>query len=225
VALDPAGPRLVDEQIGERVRKVARQRDQPVMALRVDRDRHGTERGDEPVDEPVALRVGRRDRRQEPGRAVEEIRARMRRAVRLAPADRMPSDELLRQAQRPFLRRADVGDRAAVGRARDHLLDEGRQDGDGCGDDGEVGLGEQVAERPDLVDRSALQRHSGRVLVGVVSADPVHAGALRRQTYRGPDQAGTYERETHQRARISSATWNARSSDCRAFRRGSQRVV
>ena len=119
-------------------------------------------------------------------------------AVRFPAAHRMAADEPLGQAQRPLLGRTDVGDRAAVGRAGDHLLDEGRQDGDGRGDHGEVGLGEQLRKRPDLVYRLALQRHSGRVFVGVVPADPVHAGTLRRQPHRRPDQARSDNSKAHQ---------------------------
>ena len=73
VALDPRRAGLVDEHVREHVRQVARQRDEPVVRGRVDRDR-GAELGDEAVDEPVARRVGLRGRRQEPGRARRRAR-------------------------------------------------------------------------------------------------------------------------------------------------------
>ena len=93
VALDARRAGLVDEQVGERVRQVARQRDEPVVRLRVDRDRRRAERGDEPVHEPVALRLGRARRRQEPGRAVEQVDRRVRGPVRLGAGDRVAADE------------------------------------------------------------------------------------------------------------------------------------
>jgi len=62
VAVDPRRSGLVDEHVRERVRQVARQRDEPVVRVRVDRDRDRAELGDEAVDEPVPLRVGRRER-------------------------------------------------------------------------------------------------------------------------------------------------------------------
>ena len=88
--LDPRRARLVDEQVRERVREVARQRDEPVVRLRVDRDRGRAELGDEPVDEPVALGIGAGERRQEPGRALEELGARVLRPARLGAADGWP---------------------------------------------------------------------------------------------------------------------------------------
>ena len=83
MALDSRRPGLVDDQVGERVREVARQRDDPVVRLWVDRDRRRAEPGDERVDEPVALRVGLGQRRQEPGRALEQLAARVLRPARL----------------------------------------------------------------------------------------------------------------------------------------------
>ena len=97
VPLDPPGAGLVDEQVGEGMRQVARQRDEAVVRGRIDRDRHGAERGDEAVDEPVALRVGAGGRGQEPRRAVEQLGGRVGRAARLAAADRMAADEPLRK--------------------------------------------------------------------------------------------------------------------------------
>ena len=53
-----AAPGVVHDHVREHVRQVARQRDEPVVRRRVDRDRHGAELGDEPVDEAVPLGVG-----------------------------------------------------------------------------------------------------------------------------------------------------------------------
>ena len=50
VAVDAGRSGLVDEQVRERVREVARQRDEPVVRVRLDRDRSRAERGDEAVE-------------------------------------------------------------------------------------------------------------------------------------------------------------------------------
>ena len=107
------GARLVHEHVRERVRQVARERDEPVVRVRVDRDGPRAELGDEAVHEPVALGVGRGGRRQEPGRALEQLGAGVLGAARLRAADRVAADEARRSAprpRRPRLRRADVGD-------------------------------------------------------------------------------------------------------------------
>ena len=49
VALDAGAAGLVDEHVRERVRQVARERDEPVVRLGVDRDGHRAERRDEAV--------------------------------------------------------------------------------------------------------------------------------------------------------------------------------
>ena len=111
VPVDPDRTGVVEKEVGERVREVARESDEPVVRARIHRDRKGAQRGDEPVQAPVALRVGLCDRRQEPGRTAEELPARMLRTVGLGSADRVTADE-----PRPFgdrcahraLRRADV---------------------------------------------------------------------------------------------------------------------
>ena len=93
VAVDAAPARLVDEQVRERVREVARQRDEPVVGARVDGDRRRAETGDEAVHEPVALGIGLGQRRQEPGGALEQVGARVLGAARLRSADGVPADE------------------------------------------------------------------------------------------------------------------------------------
>ena len=129
---------------------MAREREQPIVRMRVDRHRHGPERGDEPVHEPVPGRRRLRERGEEPGRALEELRARMFRAAGLGAADRMAADEAHAVGDGrgdAALGRADVGDRArlgARGERRGHLGDERR---DGRGDDGELGALDSVLER------------------------------------------------------------------------------
>jgi hypothetical protein len=49
VPVDARRARLVQQQVRQRMRQVARQRDESVVRLRIDSDRHGAERGDEPV--------------------------------------------------------------------------------------------------------------------------------------------------------------------------------
>ena len=93
VPVHPRRARLVQEHVRERVREVARHRDEPVVRLGVDRDRDGAERRDEAVQHLVAVRVRRGDRRQEPGRAVEQLAGRALRPARLRAADRMAADE------------------------------------------------------------------------------------------------------------------------------------
>ena len=98
---------------------------------------------DEAVHEPVALRVGLRDRRQEPRRALEEPGARVLGAARLGAADRMAADEARRAAggrDDARLRRADVGDgRRLAGRRRARPRTCAGSCGDRRGDDDELG--------------------------------------------------------------------------------------
>src|SRR4029450_2004237 len=72
----------------------------------------------EPMHEPVTLRLGGSERRQEPRRALEELCARVLRAPRLRSTDGVTADEAARAERGGAdgnLRRADVGDRAAFG--------------------------------------------------------------------------------------------------------------
>jgi hypothetical protein len=59
---------------------VTRQGDEAVVGPWVDGDRCGAETRDEPVHESVAVGIGLRQRGQEPGRALEQVRARVIRA-------------------------------------------------------------------------------------------------------------------------------------------------
>ena len=119
------------------------------MCDRVDRDGPRPERRDEAVHEPVALGLGRRERRQEPGRAFEELRARMLGSARLRAADRMAADEPAGAeggGADSNLGRADVRDRATLGaRLEDgpHLGRELRHRGR---DDREVGFGHRLPD-------------------------------------------------------------------------------
>ena len=114
VALDARRARLVDDHVREHVRHVARQRDEPVVRGRVDRDRHRAELGDEAVDEAVALGVGLRRRR----RGTTSRRRRCPAEACSAPRASEPQigwpptkrGEPRRRRDDARLRRADVGD-------------------------------------------------------------------------------------------------------------------
>ena len=93
VSVDAPRARLVDEQVGDHVGQVARQREQPVVGAGVDGDGLGAERGDERVQVAVARRVRVGDRGQEPGRADEQVDHRVLGAAHLAAAHGMAADE------------------------------------------------------------------------------------------------------------------------------------
>ena len=129
-------------------------------ARRVDGHGDGAQRGDEPVQEAVALRLGLGDGRQEPRRAVEELLAPARGAARLRAAHRVAADEAHavpdRSAERG-LRRADVGHGGAVGGGRERFADALAERRHRRRDDREI----RVLDRRDeavgrLVQRAAL---------------------------------------------------------------------
>ena len=192
VPVDARRARLVQQQVRERVREVARQRDEPVVRLRIDRHRHRTKRDDEAVQQPVALRIGRRDRRQEPRRAAEQLAVRMRGAVRLRAAHGMPADEApvadgLRDRS---LRRADIGDRRRLAARRQHCRHLRGNEGHRRRHDRELGGGDRLLERPRRLHRPALGRNTQRLGIDVPAAHLVHPGRARREPDRGSDQPG-----------------------------------
>ena len=119
VTVDARLARLVQQGVRERVREVAGERDEPVVRAGIDRDRLCTEARDEGVERAEPLRRRRGDRREEPGRALEELGGRTARPPGLGAADRMTADEARIPGRcgddRP-LRRADVGDDTVLGR-------------------------------------------------------------------------------------------------------------
>jgi hypothetical protein len=231
VPFDAIGARLVDDHVREDVRHVARHRDERVVGDRVDRDRCRAERGDEAVDGAVAVRIGRGERGEEPGGTAEEVGLGRARAVRLEPCDRVPADEAARRtgglADGGF-RGTDVGDGRRLARGLEHLADRrGKHADRGC-DHGQVRVGEGVRERGRGVDGAELACERERLGVGVPAANGRAAGPGSKPERR-PDQTGADDRNAKRRgaqrgARISSARRNARSSDWRAFRRGSSSV-
>ncbi len=93
VPVHPHRAGVVEDEVREGVRQVARQRHEPVVRAGVDRHRDRAERGDEAVQMLVALGLCLGDRREEPRRALEELRARVLGATSLGAADRMAADE------------------------------------------------------------------------------------------------------------------------------------
>ena len=172
VALDALGARVVQEQVRERVREVARQRDEPVVRCGIDRDGRRAEPGDEAVHVPVALRVGRGERGQEPGRALEEIgRARRRGPRDSEPQTGCPPTNRARRA-------GGGGDGALVEPtsvtvvaspvAASTAPTARRQLRDGRRDEGELGAVERLVERAggsSTAPRSRATRE--RVRIGV----------------------------------------------------------
>ncbi len=232
VAVHSRGADLVQEQVRERVRQVAREREQAVVRARVDGDGGRAERGDETVQEPVALRVARRGRGQEPGRALEQLGARVLRAVRLGARNGMAADEAwaLHRRADGRLRRADVGDGAV--RRLERLLGESGNRGDRPRADGEIGAGDGLLDARGGLDRAALDRERERLGVRVEAGHPLGARARGGEPDRGADQPRAEDRdptdacchEERQAPRSSSESRNARSRDWRALSRGSQRV-
>jgi hypothetical protein len=196
VTLHAAAARLVDEQVRERVRQMARQRDELVVGLGVDRDRRRAECRDEAVNEAVALGVGLRGRGQEPGRAVEEIDRRVGGAVRLRAGYRMAADKarVARRVGDIRLRRADVGDRRAAADG-EQLAQHGLKRRHGYGRDDQVGVVELAGSGDRLVDRAALSRHLQRLGGEVVPRDVADPRTLRGEPDRRADQAGADDAE------------------------------
>ncbi len=174
VAVDARRAGLVEQHVGEGVRHVTRDRDEPVVGARIDRDGPRPERGDEAVHRAQQLRPGARGRRQEPGRTLEELRIRTLWAARLGAADRMAADEAAVSsgggADRA-LRRADVGDDAPARREREHLSDDVGQLRHGSGDEDEVGALHGGFERGDGLDRLLLAGDAEHVRIGIPAAD------------------------------------------------------
>jgi hypothetical protein len=201
VPVHARGTGLVQQDVRERVRQVARHRDEPVVRLGVDRDGERAERGDEAVQELVALRLGRGDRGQEPGRALEELRGRALRPASLGAADRVPADEAWLAGGRrtdAALRRADVGDGAAgPARVEDRPHLRGQR-GHRCGDERELGTGERRSELGRRLDRAARRRDLEMGRVGIPAHDVLQPGPPGGETHGRADQAGADDREPHQ---------------------------
>jgi hypothetical protein len=192
---------------------------------RADRHRHRTERGD--GARPVAVGSVSR-RRQEPGGALEELLAPARGPARLRAAHGVAADEADAVGHGVAERRlggADVRDGGAVARGGQHVADPLPERPPASRP--RVGL---LPRRPGSAGSSSAPRSPPRrgTQVGVV------AGRARRPRFaassdRGADQPGADDGELLDVLKLAralgSASRKARSSDWRAFRRGSQSVI
>ncbi len=185
VPVDTRRAGLVQQDVRERVRQVARHRHEPVVRAGVDRDRPRPERRHESVQEAEALRLGRRRRREEPRRALEQLGGGTLRPPRLRPADRVPADEArigARGGADGALRRADVGDGAALRRDVEDVPHLCGQRGDRRRDERELGVRERRLQPAGGLDGAALGRHAERVRIGIPAGDRRDPGGLRRET-------------------------------------------
>jgi hypothetical protein len=235
VPVHPPRSGLVHEHVCERVREVAGQGDEPVVGVGVDRHGPRAEAGHEGVQAPMAACVRDRDRCQKPGCAGEEVGAGVADAAGLRPAHGVAADEapvLAGGGHEPRLRRADIRHRAAVRGGLERARHQLGQPGDRPADDGDLGAGDRGIERIlDAGGRSALEPGRSRVRVGIERDHLVAAGGG-GEADRAADQAEADDGDAHQvtpptggaTVRMSSASRKARSSDWRAFRRGSHRV-
>ncbi len=154
---------------------------------------------DEAVHEPQPLRRRRRGRRDEPGRALEELRTRAAGAARLRPADRVTADEAgivaCGGAHGPF-RRADVRDRAAFGRAVEHFAHDRRELADRGGDENELSVrDDRRRDRPTARPRHARPQPPGTRRPGSQPGTVGTPGAPRAERRGRADQPGPDDRE------------------------------
>ena len=178
---------------------MAREREQAVVRLRVEPDRARAERRDEPLDELDARRVARRQRRQEPGRAVEEIGGGARRAAGRAARERMAGHEARRRrspARAPRFVEPTSVTVASRRRRGEHVARRRDERADRHGDDDELRAGDRVRERRrGLVERLAPAASRS---VAPSASQPVtrrDAGPLRREGDRGSEEARADDRE------------------------------
>ena len=100
-APSPSAPRrLRDEHVREDVRQVRDARHHAIVDGGVDRRRLRADAGERPVQALVERARGRRAGRQVPGRAVEEVGARVLDAGGLGTGERVPADEARVAARR-----------------------------------------------------------------------------------------------------------------------------
>jgi DNA-binding protein HU-beta len=184
------------------VGEVAREREDPVVRVGVEADRARAERGDEALDELDPLRLVRRQRGEEPGRAVEEVGRRARGAARRASGERVARHEpgVVDAVGEAALRRADVRDRR--GRRRgEHLARGVGERSDGDRDDDELGPGDRGLERGGgVVERLRPGRLPQRGGVDVPAGDP-RAGAAGGEGHRRADEPRAHDRDARDRGR------------------------
>ena len=192
MSLDRRGADLVQQQVRERVRKVADEREQPVVRVRVDRDRRRRRASvTNACSVAVARRVGRGMRRQEPRRALEQVGPRALRPAHLGAGDGMAADEpLVRDDARdepPFVEPTSVtvasgaaASAASTARRRASSTWHGNDDELGCRNG-------RVVRRVGRLDGPALGRRGEgrRVRVPAAHASmPARCRARARRTRR-----------------------------------------
>ncbi len=181
------------------MRKVARHGDEPIVRVRADRDGAGTERSHQPVGGTQALGGRRRSGRQEPGRALEELRRCALGAARLGAADRMTAHEagiVPGRGGDRLLRGADVGDRAALRGTVEHLTHGPRELADRRGDEDDLGAGHGGLEARHGVDRAPRRGDREKLVVGIPADDVCNAGAPRGEPDGSADEPRAHDRET-----------------------------
>ena len=200
VALDPRGAGLVRDDVREHVRHVARHRDEAVVRVGVDRDGRGADRGREGVHGAVSVRIRVRDRREEPGGALEERCAGVIGAARFGAADRVAADEARRAVgglDDGCLRGADVG-HGRVGGRGEHGGDGLRQLPDRRGDDDELGSPDRALQAVGRFERVAGRGAREHVGVGIPAGDVV-AAPPRSERDGGSHQPGSDDGDPHDR--------------------------
>jgi hypothetical protein len=224
VPLDSSGARLVDDDVREHVRDVARERDELVGA-RLDRMEARARPRSRGRGRSAEARLGRRRRSRRALEGPDDAWVAPWPPCWIGPADEPRGAPCCGDDVR--LGRARVGDgrlvRARLEHRRDLLGEHGHRSGHDC----EVGPGHRLGQRAGSLDRSALGRLGERDGVRVPAEDS-GPGRASVQADGGADQPGADDGEPLDRhrypRRMSSAIRKARSSDWRPFERGSQSV-
>ena len=199
--------RLRDEHVGQHVRQVAEDGHEPVVGLGVDRDRAGAELHDEAVQALVEEAARLLVRREVPGRALEQVGARVLHAGGLGAGDRVAADEarVRHAAHEVPLRRAHVRDERVLARRverRPHqrraARRRARRRSTSCGAlDGILDRGRGA------VDRAALARELEPL---GIAAEADHLGVrdvlLRGQADRAADQPDAEDGDLHTVAEV-----------------------
>jgi hypothetical protein len=89
------------------------------------------------------------------------------------------------------LRRAGVGDGAALGSRLEDLVHRTRQPGDGYGDERDVCLGKSLGERSGRLDRAALCGNVERARILIPADNVPETRPPGGETRRGPDEPGS----------------------------------
>ena len=161
------------------------------------------DRDDEAMQPFVQEPGGALARRQVPGRALEQVRARVLDTGGLRAGDRVAADEALvgDRLDDPPLRRADVGDDAVVRGSRERALDELGQRADRPAGEADLGALERLLRCPWCRDRSRRARARGRAAPAAAEADDVRVvePLLGGKPDRASDQPDSEDGDAHAR--------------------------